>query len=108
MPNELRINCPRGVNLAAAVLTAGPIADQVKEVRGAIEKKNRFHSQAIFRGVVLTGVPPWVHEIIPEPELMEKKNAIIQKRLAQLPALDEEVVKTLVIKPNLFEIVLAK
>lgn len=93
-----------GVNLAAAVLASGPIAEQIKGIREAIEKKNRFHSQAIFRGIVLTGVPRWIYEIIPEAELEGKKNSIIQKRLSELDALDEAVTKSLVMKPHLFEI----
>ena len=94
-----------GVNLAAAVLATGPIADQVNGVRAAVENKNRFHHDAIFRGIVLTGVPSWVHEIIPAAELEAKKQQLIQKRLAEIPALDAEVVKSLVMKPNTFEIV---
>ncbi|WP_373650259.1 SGNH/GDSL hydrolase family protein [Schlesneria sp. DSM 10557] len=94
-----------GVNLAAGVLANGTIADQVKEVRAAIEKKNRFHHQSIFRGIVLTSVPAWVHEVISEGELTAKRNELIQKRLSQLPALDEEVAKALVMKPHRFDIV---
>jgi hypothetical protein len=93
------------VNLAAAVLATGPIADQVNGVRAAVENKNRFHHDAIFRGIVLTGVPSWVHEIIPAAELEAKKQQLIQKRLAEIPALDAEVVKSLTMKPNTFEIV---
>ena len=46
-----------GTNLAAAALTTGPIADQVKSVRDAIQRKNQFHHDAIFRGIVLSNVP---------------------------------------------------
>ena len=97
-----------GENLAAAALTEGPIAEQVKAVKAAVEKKNSFHHDAIFRGIVLTGVPGWVHEIIPPAELETKKQAIIQKRLAELPALDAEVAKALVLKANTFEILPVK
>ena len=38
-------------------------------------------------------------------ELEAKKQQLIQKRLAEIPALDAEVVKSLVMKPNTFEIV---
>lgn len=94
-----------GQNLAAAVLAEGPIAEQVKGVKAAVEKKNSYHHDAIFRGIVLTGVPGWVHEIIPPAELEAKKQALIQKRLAELPALDAEVAKSLALKANVFEIV---
>ena len=97
-----------GTNLAAAVLAEGPIKDQVNSVRSAVEKKNSFHHDAIFRGIVLQGAPGWVHEIIPQAELEAKKQALIQKRLAQLPALDAEVAKALVLKPNTFEIMPVK
>lgn len=94
-----------GQNLAAGVLAEGPIADQVKSVKAAVEKKNSYHHDAIFRGIVLTGVPGWIHEIIPPAELEAKKQALIQKRLAELPALDAEVAKSLTLKANVFEIV---
>ena len=97
-----------GANLAAGVLSDGPIADQVKAIRTAIEKKNSFHHDAIFRGIVLTGVPGWVNEIIPAPELEAKKKAIIQRRLAELPALDAEITKALELKANTFEVVRVK
>ena len=97
-----------GANLAAGALADGPIADQVRAVRTAIEKKNSFHHDAIFRGIVLAGVPGWVHEIIPAQELESKKNAIIQRRLAELPALDAEIAKALELKANTFEVVPVK
>ena len=97
-----------GANLAAGALADGPIADQVKAVRSAIEKKNSFHHDAIFRGIVLTGVPGWVHEIIPAPELEAKKKAIIERRLAELPALDAEIAKALELKANTFEVIPVK
>lgn len=97
-----------GVNLAAGALAAGPIADQVKAVRAAVEAKNRLHHDQIFRGIVLSNVPEWVYSAIPRNELEAKKQAIIEERLAKLPALDAEVAKTLVMKPNTFEIVPVK
>ena len=97
-----------GTNLAAAALTDGPIADQVKAVRKAVENKNRYHHDSIFRGIVLSGVPEWIYEVVPRPELELKKQAIIQERLAKLPALDAEVANTLVMKANTFDIVPVK
>ena len=97
-----------GANLAAGALTEGPIADQVKAVRAAVEAKNRFHHDAIFRGIVLSNVPEWVFSAIPREELEKTKQVVIQERLAKLPALDAEVAKALVMKPNTFEIVPVK
>ena len=97
-----------GTNLAAAVLATGPIADQSNSVKAAVEKKNKYHHDSIFRGVVLTNVPDWVYEVIPKAELEAKKQGIIGDRLSKLPAMDAEVQKSLEMKPNTFEIVPVK
>ena len=97
-----------GTNLAAAVLASGPIAEQAKAVQDAVVKKNAYHHDYIFRGIVLTGVPGWVYEVIGKDELEAKKQALIAERLAKLPALDAEVAKALEIKANTFEIVPVK
>ncbi len=99
-----------GTNLAAAVLASGPIANQVKAVKDAVEKKNRFHHDMIYRGIVLAGgVPDWVYAVtVPREELETKKKALQEERLAKLPALDADVAKTLVMKANSFEIVPVK
>ena len=94
-----------GTNLAAAVLTAGPIAEQSKAVAAAVQKKNQFHHDVIFRGVVLSNVPEWVYSVIPRAELETKKQVVIKERLSKLPALDAEVTATLAMKPNSFDIV---
>jgi lysophospholipase L1-like esterase len=94
-----------GANLASAALADGPIADQVKAVKAAVENKNRFHHDAIFRGIVLSSVPDWVYSVVPREQLEAKKKPIIEERLAQLPALDAEVAKALVMKANTFDIV---
>ena len=97
-----------GVNLAAGVLADGPIADQAKAVRAAVEAKNRFHHDAIFRGIVLSNVsiPDWLGLNLSAQEIEAKRQAAITERLAKLPALDAEVVKALVMKANTFDIVL--
>lgn len=98
-----------GVNLAAPALAAGPIAEQVKAVRAAVENKNRFHHDAIFRGIVLAGgVPDWVYTVIPRDQLEAKKQQLLEERLAKLPALDAEVAKVLEMHANTFEIVPVK
>ncbi len=94
-----------GANLAAAALTDGPLAEQVKAVRVAVENKNRFHHDVIFRGVVLSNVPDWVYEVVPRDQLEAKKKTVIQERLAKLPELDAAVAQALVMKANTFDIV---
>jgi hypothetical protein len=94
-----------GTNLAASVLAEGPIAAQVKAVQKAVEDKNRYHHDSIFRGIVLGGVPDWIYEVIPRKELEDKKPEVIQKRLEKLKTFDAEVAKTLEMKANQFEIV---
>lgn len=97
-----------GANLAAGALQDGPIADQVKAIVAAIEKKNRFHHDMIFRGIVLQGAPGWVSEIIPPAELEAKRDALIKKRLATVAELDGEVAKALVLKAHTVEVVPVK
>lgn len=98
----------QGVNLAAAVLKEGPIAEQSNAVRAAVEAKNRYHHDMIFRGIMLTNVPEWIYSVVPREELDAKKKAVIEERLAKLQTLDAEVAKTLTLKPNTFELVPAQ
>ncbi len=93
-----------GANLAAFVLADGPIADRVKAVSAAVENKNRFHHDTIFRGIVLN-VPEWIYSAFPREEVEAKKLMVIQQRLSKLLEFDAEVAKTLVMSPNTFEIV---
>ena len=97
-----------GTNIAAAVLAAGPIAAQVKSVREAIERKNRFHHDVIFRGIVLSSVPGWITKVVSQEKLEEAKQAAIQEQLEKLPAMDAEIAQALTMKPNAFEIVPVK
>ncbi len=96
----------KGLNIALGALTAGPIADQVKAVKTAVEKKNQYHHDSIFRGVVLSGVPDWL-KLTPK-EIEEKKDAAIKDRMAKLPELDAAVRKALEMKPHTVEIVPVK
>jgi len=97
-----------GANLASGALVEGPIADQAKAVRAAVEKKNSYHHDSIFRGIVLSNVPDWIYSVVPREQVEAKKPAIIQERLAKLPAMDAEIAKALVMKPNTFEVVPVK
>ena len=97
-----------GANLASSVLKDGPIAEQSQAIKTAIEAKNRYHHDAIFRGIVLAGVPEWIYEVVPKADLEAKKQAIIEERLQKVAALDDEVTKALALKPVQFEIAPAK
>ncbi len=99
-----------GANLASGALTDGPIADQAKAVRAAVENKNRFHHDMIFRGIVLSNVsiPEWLGIKLTQQEIEAKRQAAMTERLAKLPALDAEVAKTLMMKANTFDIVPVK
>ena len=100
----------KGVNLAAAVLANGPIADQVQAVKSAVEAKNRYHHDRIFRGVVLSNVsvPDWLDLKLSQQEIEAKRQAAFQERLSKLPEMDAAVRKTLEIKPHIVEIVPVK
>lgn len=96
-----------GVNLAAAALKAGPVAEQVKGIVGAIERKNGFHHDRIFRGVILNGnVPDWIG--LTPAEIEAKRQSVLKERHAELEKLDGAVRETLTIKPHQVEIVPAK
>jgi lysophospholipase L1-like esterase len=96
-----------GVNLAAAALQAGPIAEQVKAVKEAVEKKNRYHHDRIFRGVVLANVsiPDWLGLKVTAKEIAEKRQSARVERMAKMPELDSEVSKALQMKAHTVEIV---
>ena len=94
-----------GVDIAAEVLKSGPIAEQAKKVKEAVEKKNRYHHDQIFRGIVLTGVPEWIYSVVPREQLEEKKNALVTERLEKVAQLDVEVAESLKMQAHYFEIV---
>jgi hypothetical protein len=85
----------------------GPIADQAKKVKEAVENKNRYHHDQIFRGIVLTGVPDWVYAAVPREELEAKKKDLIDQRLQKVAEFDATVTETLTMQPHQFEIVKA-
>ncbi len=94
-----------GVDIAAEVLKSGPIAEQAKKVKEAVENKNRYHHDQIFRGIVLTGVPEWIYSVVPREQLEEKKNALVNERLEKVAQLDVEVAESLKMQAHYFEIV---
>ncbi len=97
-----------GVNLAAAVLEAGPIAEQVNAAWKLLVAKNQFHHDQIFNAFLRSPpvIPDWLGV---KPEVIEsKRQAAFQKRLAQYPEMQQSVRQALTPRPHTFEIVPAK
>lgn len=74
----------KGVNLAGPMLASGPIADQVKKVWAAVQAKNRYFHDQVFRGVVLSGNNPELYA----------------ERMKKMPELDAAVRAELTLKPH--------
>ncbi len=94
-----------GVNLAAAVLAGGPIADQVKAVWTAVRAKNSYYHNKIFRGIVLSRIEIPDYLGIKVEDVDAKRDAALQERLARMPELFEAIRKTLVMQAHVVEIV---
>lgn len=97
----------QGVNLAAAALSSGPVADQVKAIAKAINDKNRFHHDRIFRGVVLTNLrdlPDWLEIKLTPAEIESRRQEALTQRYAELPKYDAQIREALAIQPHTVEI----
>jgi len=97
-----------GVNLAEPVLAKGPVADQVKAIRSAIEAKNRFYHDQIFRGVILANIgnlPDWLGIKLTPAEIESKRQAALAERLEKMPALDAAIRTACEISPHTVVIV---
>ena len=94
-----------GVNLAAAVLETGPIAEQVHAAWNALTAKNSFHHDRIFNGFLRNpqNIPDWL-DLKPE-EIESKRAAAMQKRMAEYLAMQEAVRQALVPRPYYVEII---
>ncbi len=102
----------KGVNLASAVLLqksgeANPVLAQALAVKAAVEKKNKYHHDAIFRGVVLmpVQVPDWLGVKITPQDVEQKRQAAFEERMAKMPDYDAAVHKALEMKPHSVEVV---
>jgi lysophospholipase L1-like esterase len=97
----------QGVNLADAALKAGPVAEQVKAVKAAIEAKNKYHHDRIFRGVVLAqaNLPDWLGIKLSAAEIDARRKAAFEERMEKMPELDAAIRKALAIQPHTVEIV---
>jgi lysophospholipase L1-like esterase len=97
-----------GVNLAEPALAAGPIAEQVRAIRGAIEAKNRFYHDKIFRGVVLVNLgalPDWLGINLSPAEVESKRQSALAERMSKMPDLDAAIRQAQQIKPHTVAIV---
>jgi lysophospholipase L1-like esterase len=123
-----------GVNLAAAALTAGPVADQAKGVVKAVNEKTAYFHDQIFRGVMLGGGPqrPAARKAakdasaddlkalaaqnaaalkaweVKAKEWNEKKPMILAERMAKMPEYDAAIHAASQPRAYLVEIVLSK
>jgi hypothetical protein len=96
-----------GVNLAAAALKTGPLADQVKRVWEAVKAKNDYYHNRIFRGVVLAyiNLPDFLEIHLTPEEIEAKRQAAVAGRLKKMPQYDGAIQKALVMHPHPVEIV---
>ena len=93
-----------GVNLAAAVLAAGPVADQVKAVWAAISAKSGYFRDKIFGGVIQAGGVPEFMGITPEA-VEAKREAVFKERMQEMNKKFEAIRKVLVMQAHQVEII---
>lgn len=96
-----------GVNLAAAALAAGPVAEQVRQVWSAVQAKNRYYHGRIFRGVVLAEVqiPEFLDLDLTPAAIEAKRQAVLAERLLEMPRLDAAIGRALTPRPHRVDIV---
>jgi lysophospholipase L1-like esterase len=96
-----------GVNLASAALATGPIAKQVQVVKAAVEAKNKYHHDKIFRGTVLApvSIPKWLDLRLSRDDIEAKRRAAYDKGMKKMIELDSAVQKSLEMKPQRVEVV---
>ena len=96
-----------GVNLASAALAAGPVAKQVQAVKAAVEAKNNYHHQQVFRGVVLqpVSIPDWLDLKLGHNDIEAKRQAAYNERMKKMTDLDAAVRHALEMKPQHVDVV---
>jgi lysophospholipase L1-like esterase len=100
----------KGVNLAAGALTAGPIADQVKDVVKAVDAKTNYYHDQIYSPLVLQrniAKNPDFKDVAKE-DVAKRREALIEERMKKMPELDAAIHKALAPRSHLVEIVPAK
>jgi lysophospholipase L1-like esterase len=95
----------KGVSLTEAALKAGPVADQVNAVWSAVQAKNKYFHDNIFRGVVLAGRPSFIESKDLIAQVEAERESVIKKRLEKMPELDAAIHAALAVKPHRVEIV---
>ncbi|MFO0864317.1 MAG: SGNH/GDSL hydrolase family protein [Gemmataceae bacterium] len=100
----------KGVNLAEAALTKGPVADQAKAVEKAVNAKTTQYHDQIFRGLILNGGVAKLPEFkdLGKADIEKRRQALIEERLVKTQELDEAIRKSLEITPHVVEIVPAQ
>jgi lysophospholipase L1-like esterase len=94
----------KGVNLAAAILSEGPIAIQMKAVWAAIHAKNQYFHDKIFCGVMRAGgVPEFLG--MTQEQVEAKREEVFKERMKKMPELFDAIRKTLVMQSHQVEIV---
>jgi lysophospholipase L1-like esterase len=88
------------VNLAGPALSAGPIADQVKKVWTAVQDKNRYFHDQIFRGVVLADAKNPIFKDVDPKDREAKRQEVYAERMQKMPELDAAVRQALEMKAH--------
>jgi lysophospholipase L1-like esterase len=100
-----------GVNLAAAALTAGPVADQVKDVVKAVTDKTNYYHGQIYSPLVLgrnvNAKNPDFKDVAKE-DYQKKREALIAERMQKMPEYDAAIRKALEPRTHLVEIMPVK
>ena len=100
----------KGVNLAAAVLAAGPVADQVKDVVKAVNDKTNYYHGQIYSPLILQrniASNPDFKDVAKE-DVAKHRDKLIAERMQKMPELDAAIRKALEPRPHLVEIVAVK
>jgi hypothetical protein len=92
------------VNLAAAAMVAGPVAEQLKAVNAAISAKNSYFHDKIFSGVLRAGGVPEFMEMTNE-QVEAKRTAVFEERMKKMPELFAAIKSSLAMKAHPVEIV---
>lgn len=100
----------KGVNLAEGALAEGPVADQVNRVREAVQAKNSYLHDRIFRGVILATVqiPDFLDLPLTNEEIEAKRQAAFKERLAKAPEYDAAIHEALEIHAHEVRVVPVK
>ncbi len=93
------------VNLAAAVLEKGPIADQVHAAWQLLVAKNDFHHGAIYNSFLRDPgrIPDWLE--LTDSEIKTRREAAWAKRLAKYAEMQAALRQSLTPRPHRFEVV---